>query len=172
MSRQSEKCYGKEVFCLILLVNLWAEELFAINEILSWRLICGYCVAQHFHGLETVIAVDLWPERRIYHLLVCANCNHQQLQLHPWLTWWPWKLEMGQKLCDIKLPLKVQIYVGDLPGKWDEVNISSWLSLYSCTWSRAVKVFALLMGWVPGILACSVYQTTSSVAPSGGYFFW
>jgi len=29
------------------------------NGILSWRLICDYCVLQHFAGLEAIVAADL-----------------------------------------------------------------------------------------------------------------
>lgn len=71
---------------------------------------------------------------RIYSLLICANCNHQRSQPHPEVTWWPWNPEMGQELWHLKLPLEVQSCLRDLPGKWDRISISSWLT-------------HLLMGW-------------------------
>lgn len=44
---------------------------------------------------------------------------------------------MGQELCHIKLSLKVQSCLGDLPGKWDRISISSWLN----------PLMHWLMGW-------------------------
>lgn len=134
---------------------------------------CGSCVPQHFPGPEAILAADLWPERRIHSLLVCAVRAHQQSQPHPQVTWWPWNPEMGQKLHHIKLLLKVQICLGDLPGKWAGVSISSWLNpplhlvmgcKSLCSVNRTVTRYSGMFCWTD--------QSRSSVALSGSYFCW
>lgn len=101
------------------------------SERLSWR--CMWLLWNLPH-LEVVIALDLWPERRIYSLLICANCQPSAITATSIGDMVALKSWNGSRAVSHKIAFGSAELSGRFTSKWDRISFPSW-------------PMHLLMGW-------------------------
>lgn len=128
------------------------------SERLSWR--CMWLLWYLPH-LEVVIALDLWPERRIYSLLICANCQPSAITATSIGDMVALKSWNGSRAVSHKIAFGSAELSGRFTSKWDRISFPS------CP-------MHLLMGWnylsffLTAWLSWPVH-TRSRVTLSGSY---